>query len=252
MVNDYLARRYWPGEEAIGKRITFDDPAKNPSWLTVVGVVKNTVRSSWISPPEEEVFLPYLQNRDYLETPSAPFAYVTLVVRSSSDPAAAATAVRAAVHSLDKNVPVSEVQTMERVVAESTSQSRFYVVLLGAFAVVAVLLAGVGIYGVMSYSVSRRAREIGIRMALGAERRQVMSLMIGQGMLAAWLGLAVGLLAALGLTRLLASLLYSVKPADPETFVIAAVALVFVAFAANYFPARRAAKVDPIMALRCE
>jgi putative ABC transport system permease protein len=141
---------------------------------------------------------------------------------------------------------------MERVVAEATGQSRFYLILLGTFAVVALVLAGVGIYGVMSYSVSRRSREIGIRMALGAERREVVRMVIWQGMLSAVIGLAVGLVAAFGLTRLLGDLLYSVKPADPVTLIIASVALALVAFGASYIPARRAAKVDPMVALRYE
>jgi putative ABC transport system permease protein len=252
VINDYFARQHFPGEDPIGKRITLDDPARNPAWLTVVGIVKNTARSSWVDPPEEEVFLPYLQARDYLENPAPPFAYFTLVVRTVGDPAVVAPAIRAEVHSLDRNVPVSDVQTMERVVAEATGQSRFYLILLGTFAVVALVLAGVGIYGVMSYSVSRRSREIGIRMALGAERREVVRMVIWQGMLSAVIGLAVGLVAAFGLTRLLGDLLYSVKPADPVTLIIASVALALVAFGASYIPARRAAKVDPMVALRYE
>lgn len=252
VVNDYLAHQYWPGENPIGKRITLDDPAKNPSWLTVVGVAKNTARSSWVDPAEEEIFLSYLQSRPHLENPSSPFAYFTLVMRTNSDPADLAPAIRASVHSLDKNVPLSEVQTMEHVVAESNGQSRFFLVLLGIFAAVALVLAGVGIYGVMSYSVSRRTHEIGIRVALGAERRQVLRLVIWQGMLSALSGLVVGLVAALGLTRLLANLLYGVKPSDPGTFVIASAALVMVAFGASSIPAWRATKVDPMAALRYE
>jgi putative ABC transport system permease protein len=252
VINDYLARRYWPGEEALGKRITFNDPGKNPSWLTVVGVVKNTVRGSWISPPAEEVFLPYLQNREYLENPSPPFAYLTLVIRTGSNPAAAAPAIRAAVHSLDKNVPLSEVQTMDQVVAEATAQSRFYVVLLGAFAVVALVLAGAGIYGVMSYSVSRRTREIGIRMALGAHRRDVLELIVLRGMAPALAGVAAGVAGGLALTRLMSSLLFATPPSDPLTFGAVVVMLSGVAVAASYWPARRASGVDPMVALRCE
>jgi predicted permease len=251
VINDYLAHQYWPGEDPIGKRITLDDPTANPSWLTVVGVVKNTVRGSWVDPPAEEVFLPYLQTLS-AENPAPSSAYITVVVRTVGDPAALAPAMRATIHALDRSAPVSEVQTMERVVAEATGQSRFYLVLLGTFAAVALVLAGVGIYGVMSHVVSRRAREIGIRMALGAERSEVIRMVIWQGMFSALFGLAVGLVAALGLTRLLANLLYSVKPADPGTFVIASVALALVALGASYIPARRAARVDPMVALRYE
>jgi putative ABC transport system permease protein len=252
VINDYLARRYWPGEDAIGKRITFDAPEKNPTWLTVVGVVKNTVRNSWISPPEEEVFLPYLQSRAHLENPSAPFAYFTLVIRTGVDPVDAAAAIRGAVHSLNKSVPVSEVQTMDQVVEEATGESRFYMVLLGVFAVVGLVLAGVGIYGVMSYSVSRRTREIGIRMALGAQQRDVLKLVVFHGMLPAFAGVLVGVGSALALTRLMASLLYGTKPSDPMTFVAVVSALGCVALAASYLPARRATRVNPVVALRYE
>jgi putative ABC transport system permease protein len=252
IVNDYIARRYWPGEDAIGKRITFDDPARNPSWLTVVGVAKNTARSNWVSPPEEEVFLPYLQNRAYLDMPSPPFAYLTLVVRTGLDPAVLAPAIRGAIHSLDTNIPLSEIQTMDHVVAEATGQSRFYMVLLGAFATVALVLAGVGIYGVMSYSVSRRTHEIGVRMALGAQGRDVLKLVVFQGVVQALAGVAVGLAGALALSRLMVGLLYGTRPTDPATFAAVVVVLSGVAIAASYIPARRAAKVDPMVALRYE
>ena len=252
VINDYLARRYWPGEDAIGKRITFDDPAKNPSWLTVVGVTKNTARANWVSPPEEEVFLPYLQNRAYLDAPSPPFAYLTLVVRTDLVPAAVAPAIRGAIHSLDRNIPLSEIQTMDHVVAEANGQSRFYLVLLGAFATVALVLAGVGIYGVMSYSVSRRTHEIGIRMALGAQGRDVLKLVVFQGIVQALAGVAVGLAGALALSRLMAGLLYGTQPTDPATFAAVVLVLSAVAVAASYIPARRAAKVDPMVALRYE
>ena len=252
VINDYMAQRYWPGEDPIGKRITLDDAAKNPSWLTVVGVVKNTVRSNWASPPEEEIFLPYLQSRAHLENPSAPYAYLTLVIRTSGDPASAAPAIREAVHSLNKNVPLSEVQTMDHVVAEATGESRFYVVLLGAFAVVSLVLAAVGIYGVMTYAVARRTREIGIRMALGAQRRDVLGLIVFNGVLPAVGGLAVGVGGALALTRLMATLLYGVQPSDPLTFTAVVLLLSSVAIAACYWPGRRATGVDPVVALRYE
>ncbi len=252
VINDYLARRYWPGEDAIGKRITFDDPARNPSWLTVVGVTKNTAQSNWTSPPEEEVFLPYLQNRDYLNAPSPPFAYLTLVVRTGLDPAALAPAIRGAIHSLDANTPLSEIQTMDHVVAEANGQSRFYLILLGAFAAVALVLAGVGIYGVMSYSVSRRTHEIGVRMALGARGRDVLRLVVFQGIIQALAGVAVGLAGALALSQLMAGLLFGTRPTDPATFAAVVLVLSAVAVAASYIPARRAAKVDPMVALRYE
>jgi putative ABC transport system permease protein len=252
IINDYMARRYWPGENPVGKRITFDDPQKNPSWVTVVGVVKNTVRSNWVNPAEEELFVPYLQSKNYLQNPSGPFAYLTLVVRTTGDPASLSTEVQAAVHSIDRNVPISELQTMEQVVTKATGESRFYLTLLGAFAGVALVLAAVGIYGVMSYSVSRRIHEIGIRMALGAQREHVLRLVVWHGVALAIAGIAVGLAGALALTRLMSGLLYGTKPADPATFVASVLVLGLVAIVSSYIPARRAAKVEPMVALRYE
>jgi predicted permease len=252
IVNHYLAERYWPGENPIGKRISLNDPTKGSSWLTVVGVVKNTVQGNWASPPQEEIFLPFLQSRDHVETPSAPFAYMTLVARTNGDPAEATPAVRSAVHSLSKDVPLSEVQTMDGVIAEATGDSRFYVVLLVSFAIVALVLASVGIYGVMTYSVSRRTREIGIRMALGAQRPDVLKLIVFRGMLPVIAGVGAGVGGALALTRLMASLLYGVKPSDPATFVAVLLILGGVAVAACYLPGRRATRVNPVVALRDE
>ena len=252
VVNEFIARRYWPGENAIGKRITLDDPAKSPSWLTVVGVVKNTSRSDLTSPPEEEVFVPYLQSRMYLENPGPPFAYLTLVVRTGGDPVLLASALRQTVRSLDRNVPISEVQSMDRVIVEATGQPRFYLLLLGGFAGVALLLAAVGIYGVVNYSVSRRTHEIGIRMALGARGRDVVHLLLFRFLTPALIGVAVGTIGALALTRLMASLLFKTQPTDALTFTVAILLLSGVAVAAIYGPARRAAKVDPMVALRYE
>jgi predicted permease len=252
VINDWLARRYWPGQDAIGKRITLDDVNDHAAWLTVVGVVKNTVRGDWSAPPEEEVFLPYLQNRKYLDDPAAHFAYLTLVVRTGGDPAALAPLVRDTVHALDKSIVLSEVQTMDQLVAEATAEPRFYVLLLGGFGVIALLLAAVGIYGVMSYSVSRRTRDIGIRIALGARGGDVIRLVVGQGALLALMGVGVGLVAAWAVTRLMAGLLYGVQASDPATFCAVALVLTVVAVMACYIPARRAARVDPMIALRYE
>jgi putative ABC transport system permease protein len=252
VVNEHLARKQWPGEDPIGKRITLDDPRKGPSWRTVVGVAKNAKQGQWAEPVEDEVYLPYLQNRQYLETSSSAYAYLTLVVRTSGDPGALAPAIQSEVRSLDENVTVSQIQTMEQVVSDSTAQPRFYLVLLGTFGIVALILAAVGIYGVMSYSVSRRTHEIGIRMALGAGEGNVLKLVTGQGMLLALMGAAAGLAGALLLTRLMSSLLYGVRPTDALTFVAVSLLLVSVAILGSYIPARRATKVDPMVALRHE
>jgi putative ABC transport system permease protein len=252
VINSYMAGKYWPAEDPIGKRFTLGNPENNPIWVTVVGVVKNTVRSQWVSPPEEEVFVPFLQNPLYIQQPTPPYAYVTLVIRANRDSAALAPVIRGAIRSLDKHVPISDVQTMDEVVAESTAQSRFYLVLLGIFAAVALVLAAVGIYGVMSYSVSRRTQEIGIRMSLGAETRDVLKLVVVHGMIQAISGVLVGLVGASLLTRFMQGLLYGTRPSDLPTFAAVTMLLSCVAIIACYIPARRAAKVDPMVALRYE
>jgi putative ABC transport system permease protein len=250
VVNEHLARERWLGEDAIGKRITMNDPRKGPAWLTVVGVVKDARQHEWAELPDDEVYLAYLQNHQYLEDVNPAFSSLTLVVRTNGDPSALAPAIRREVGLLDKNVTVSEVQTMDQVVSASTAQPRFYLFLLGTFAAVALVLAAVGIYGVMSYSVANRTHEIGIRMALGANEAVVLKLVTGQGMTLALAGALAGLAGALLLGGLMSSLLYGVRPTDPLTFVTVLLLLIAVAAVASYVPARRATKVDPIVALR--
>ena len=253
VVNELLANRYWPGEDPIGKRITLDDARHDStSWLTVVGVVKNAVRGDWAAPEHEEIYLPFLQNRSYLEDPGAHVAYQTLVIRTSGDAAALAPAVRNAVWSLDRSLPVSEVQTMDAVVERSTAQPRFNLFLLATFAAVALVLAAVGIYGVMSYSVSRRTHEIGLRMALGARPGDVMRVVVGQAMVLALVGACAGFVGALALGRFMSSFLYGVRPSDPLTFLAMSLILGAVALMASYIPARRATRIDPLLALRHE
>jgi predicted permease len=252
IVNQKLAELHWPGEDPIGKRLTVDNPGAEPLWRTVVGVARNAVRSDWSAEPEEEIYIPYLQSRLYLEGPNWPVQYATLVLRTTRDPVTLAKPVRDAIASIDRTVAVSQVESMEDVVSRSNARPRFYLVLLGSFAVVAVVLAALGIYGVMSYSVSRRFHEIGIRMALGAERSDLVRLVVGEGMRVAVIGAAVGLAGALLLTRLMTSLLYGVKPTDPATFIGVALLLTAVALTASWIPARRATRVDPLTALRHE
>jgi predicted permease len=252
IVNQRLAGEFWPGEDPIGKRITIDDPHNNPSWITVVGVVKDATQDDWTALPRSEVYLPFLQSGNYLENPSSHFSYLTLVVRTTVDPAAVAPAMLGVVSSLDSNVPVSEIQTMDEVVAGATAQPRFYLVVLVMFAAVAVIMAAGGIYGVMSYSVSRRTHEIGIRRSLGATPRDVFALVVRHAMAVALAGAGVGLLGALALTHLMSSLLFGVRPVDPLTFVGVPVLLCAVALMASYIPARRATRIDPMSALRCE
>jgi len=254
VINDYMAKTHWRGEDAIGKRITLDDS----TWVTVIGITKNTVREQWAAPPADEIFLPYSQQKNLLTNHSSAFAYLTLVARVACaasercNPATLATPIVRAIRSIDRNIPISEVQTMTSVVDQSTAASRFYLVLLGTFAAIAVTLAAVGIYGVMSYSVSRRTHEIGIRMALGAEPSSVLRFVVRQGMTLAFIGAGVGVVAAFALTRLMGRLLYGVGPADPATFAVVTGALCSVALAASYLPARRATRVDPLTALRSD
>ena len=253
IVNEWLAERFWPGADPIGKRLTLDDLDRNPEWLTVVGVTRNAARGKWAAAPDEEMYLPLLQSHLYLERKGGPFSYLTLVVRTSTDdPAAVAPSLRSAVWSVDGNVAVSEVQTMEEVVARATASPRFYLLLLGSFAAAALALAALGIYGVMSYSVARRRNEIGIRMALGARPADVMQLVMGEAIAVAAAGGAVGLVAAVLMTRLMGGLLYGVAATDPLTFAGVCAILTMVALAATYVPARRAVGVDPLKALRAE
>jgi predicted permease len=254
IVNQYLAQHYWPGEDPTGKRIAVGLGGK-PSWVTVVGVVANVVRHEWIDKPGPEYYLPLLQSALYLRTQSSVggfSAYLTIVVRTAGDAAAQTSAVENAIRSLDKTVTLSEVETMEEVVADTNAQPRFYLSLLAAFAGVALVLAAVGIYGVMSHSVSRRTHEMAVRMALGARPAEVMRLVVGESMLLAAVGGAVGLAGALALTPLMKTLLYGVRAGDPATFATVAVVLGAVGLLASYIPARRATKVDPMVALRYE
>jgi putative ABC transport system permease protein len=252
VVNECLAARHWPGQDPIGKRITFDDLDKDPTWLSVVGVARNAVRSRWAEAPEDEIYLPLLQQRSYLERTRSQYTYLTLVLRARGDATALASALRAAVWSIEPDVTVAAVQTMDDVVAQSTAGSRFLLLLLGSFAAAALALAAVGIYGVMSYSVACRTSEIGIRVALGATRGDVLRLVVGEALAVAGAGAAVGLLAALGLSRLMSSLLYAVTASDPLTFAGVCLLLAGVALAASSVPALRATRIDPLVALRSE
>jgi putative ABC transport system permease protein len=252
IVNQRMARTYWPGEDAIGKRITLDDSRKNSNWVTVVAVAQDAKQDGWTTAPRPEMYFPLLQSREYLNDKSSHFQYITLVVRTTGEPAAIANDVKAAVAALDKNVAVSQIETMDQAVADLNAQPRFEFWLLGSFAGLAVLLAALGIYGVMSYSVSRRTHELGVRMALGAAQSDVVRIVVRQAMTLALVGSFCGLVAAAALTRMMSSFLYGVRPIDPPTYVCAVVAISGVALLAGYIPARRATRVDPVRALRSE
>ena len=255
IVNEFLASKYWPGEDAIGKRISVgldDNGQPSKTWLTIIGVSQNAVRRSWQAPPEEEYYLPYLQNSLYTSSASPHYEYLTFVVRATGAPADSTASVENAIRAENKTVTLSEVQTMDDVIAEANAQPRFYLYLLAVFAAIALMLAAVGIYGVMSHSVSRRTHEMAVRMAIGAQRSEVTRLVVGESMVLAGVGGALGLIAAFALTPLMKSLLYGVRATDPLTFVIVALGLGAVAVLASYLPARRATKVDPVVALRYE
>jgi putative ABC transport system permease protein len=241
VVNETMARRFFPNEDPLGKRIRL---GYSDVWGEIVGIVGDVKHFSLDAEVKEEAYSPYYQ---------APFWQdMTLVVRTTVDPMSIANAVRNEIRALDKDQPVTRIRTMEAVIAGSVAQHRFRTLLLGLFAVMALLLAAVGIYGVISYTVAQRTQEIGIRIALGAQQRDVLRLVVRQGMAPALVGLGVGLIGAFALTRLMKDLLFDVRADDPATFALVALLLAAAALMACYIPARRAAKVDPIIALRSE
>jgi predicted permease len=244
IIDETMARKYWPTEDPVGKRITFEGGAQNPRWREVVGIVGHVKHQGLEGESRVQYYVPYDQR------PTSAMLY--LAARAEGDPAAVAGAVREAIRSVDRDMPVYRVATMERLVADSLAQRRFAMFLFGAFAVLALALAVVGLYGVMSYMVTQRTHEIGLRVALGARGRDILRMVVGRGMLLVIVGVVIGLGAAFALTQLMASLLYGVSAADPLTYVFIALLLSGVALLANYLPARRAMKVDPMVALRYE
>jgi putative ABC transport system permease protein len=241
IIGQSLARRGWPDQNPLGKRFSFVGMREQS--FEVVGVVGDVLDWDLAEQPWPRMYFPILQH---------PQGAAFLVIHGTQNPTAITTALRGVIRSVDKNEPISSLSTMEQLISQSVTEPRFRTLLLGIFAGLAFLLAVVGIYGIVSYSVSQRTHEIGIRMALGAERDDVLGLVVGQGMALTLIGIAVGLLAAFGLTRLLSSFLYGVRPTDPVTFVVVSAVFIAVALIASYIPARRATKVDPIVALRYE
>ena len=245
IINQQTAREIFPDENPVGKRITFGNVDQNqqPVWFEIVGVVANVRSLELREESQSEIYFSSLQ--DY-------WAAMSLVVRSTVEPASLSAAVRQAVNEVDKSVPVSQVKTMDKVVSESITQPRFNLFLLVLFSTVAMLLSAAGIYGVTAYTVSQRTRELGIRLALGAQVGDVLKMILAQGMAVIGVGLVLGLAAAFGLMRLLRSLLFGIGENDPLTFVAITIVLLIVALIACYIPARRATKVDPLEALRAE
>jgi putative ABC transport system permease protein len=244
IVNQQLVHQMFPDENPVGKRITFGSTDDHgPIWFEIVGVVANVRSLELREEPPAELYFSDLQEF---------WTGMSLVVRSSIEPASLSASVRQIVNEVDKSVPVSSVKTMDHIVSESITQPRFNLFLLGLFGIVAMLLSAAGIYGVTAYTVTQRTHELGIRIALGAQVSDVLKLILGHGMAVIGVGLLVGVISAFGLMRLLRSLLFGVGENDPLTFVAISFVLLLVALLALYVPARRATKVDPLVALRYE
>jgi putative ABC transport system permease protein len=246
IVNQALARKYWPNEEAIGKRISFS--TKSPKWYEIAGIVGNVKHRGLDVEDKPEFFISFLQ--PLFANANVPPMY--LVTRSAREPSSVAAIVRNEVAAIDSDQPVSNMLTMEQRISDSVAPRRFNLFLLGLFAVLALLLASIGIYGIMSFAVTQRTHEIGIRMALGARRRDVLKLVMRNGLKLALTGIALGVVTAFAVTRLLATLLFGVSPTDLATFLVDALLLAGVGLLACYIPARRATKVDALVALRYE
>jgi putative ABC transport system permease protein len=243
IINETMARRFWPGENPIGRRMKYGRLDDGAPWMTIVGVVADTRRTGYDAVVRPETYLPYAQNPDSI---------MTVVVRTTGDPASTRPSLEAIVRALDPQVAVQHVQPLETVVSGMTAQRRLNTILLGGFAVVATLLALVGLYGVMAYSVQQRTRELGVRLALGATGSNVMQLVLKEGLQLVAIGLVVGLAAAVASSSLLSKILYHVDPTDPVTLASIALMTLIVSTMACAVPALRAWRVDPVTALRAE
>ncbi|MCW5966490.1 MAG: ABC transporter permease [Bryobacterales bacterium] len=253
VINERAAELWWSGDDPLGKRIAFENDANgNPVWITIVGICRDAKQLDWAARPGSEVYRAALQYPEFLSSPQPHMAYLTLVIRTRGNASELARSVQQTVWALDRNLPISQVLTMEDAVATATSQPRFELFLFSMFAAVAMALAAAGIYGVMSFAVSRRTHEIGIRMALGARWQEVMWMIARQGLVQAGAGTAIGLVVALAVSRALAGMLYSVQPRDPITFGVAVLLLILVALLASGVPAFRATRIRPGIALRTE
>jgi putative ABC transport system permease protein len=249
VVNEAMARHFFPGESALGKQVQIGatvSPEKDVPYMQIVGVVGN-MKQNLATDPVAEMYVPVRQADSLL-----PVFALSFVVRTTGDPHAQISAFRGVLHDLNPDQPLVRIRTMEENISANVSQPRFRTLLLGIFAVSALLLSVVGIYGLMAYSVSQRVHEVGIRIALGAQKGDVLKLIVGQGLKLVVIGVAVGLIGAFALSRVLAAFLYNVTATDPVTFAAVSGTLIAVAFIACYIPARRATKVDPIVALRYE
>jgi putative ABC transport system permease protein len=246
MISQSVAKTLWPGEDPVGKRIAEAEHPKPEDWFTIIGVVAD-VRQYSLKDSDPAVYYSYLQTKQ-------PFwlNQMTFALRATSNPEQLAPAMRAVLHDVDRDQPVTTMSTMQEAIAASTAEPRFQARLLGTFSILALVLAVIGIYGVLAYAVTQRTREIGIRMALGAERADVVAMVLRRTLVLAAAGVAFGTAGALAVTRVLNKFLFHVKHNDPATFAAVAALLGLAAVAAGLIPARRATKVDPMVALRYE
>jgi putative ABC transport system permease protein len=242
VVNETMAHRYWPEENPIGKRITLGLPRPDNPWITIIGIAKDVPHRLDSSPRPDW----------YLSRPLAPQRNQILFIRTAGNPFDLAPAIRNVEAGIDRNQPLASSKTMNEVVADTVAPRKFNMSLLALFAGMALTLAMLGIYGVMAYSVAQRTHEVGIRMALGAQKSNVLGLVIKNGMILTLIGIAIGLAVAFSLTRLMGALLFEVAPTDATTFAAVPILFIVVALIACYIPARRATKVDPVVALRYE
>jgi putative ABC transport system permease protein len=240
IINDALARRYWPNEDPFGKRFTVGFEKSPREIVGIVATIKQTTLSSG---DRSAMYLPHLQR---------PAGGMSIVIRTNGDPMSLVALARTEIHAVDPKIPVTNIRTMDKIFSASIEQQRFSMLLVGLFGSLALLLAGIGIYGVMGYAVTQRKHELAVRMALGARASQVRQMVLKDGLALALLGVTIGVAGAFALTRLMSSLLFEVNPTDAPTFIAVAVLLLIVALLASYIPARRATKVDPLVALRYE
>jgi len=247
VISRSVARTLWPGRDAVGKRLTLEDNPKPEDWLTIVGVVDDVRQAGMTAEPHAAIYQPYQQV-------TRPFflSHMTFVVRTAADPVSVSAAMRQALAGVDRNQPVDSIAAMTDLVDATTAEPRFQARLISIFSLLALLLAALGIYGVLAYAVTERTREIGIRMALGAEKSDITRMVLKRSLLLATAGAAIGIAGALMVTRVLEKFLFDVKPTDPATFAVVAALLGAIALLAGWLPARRASAVDPLMALRSE
>jgi len=241
IINESMARTFWEHEDPIGQRLRFGEP----KWRTIVGIVGEVHHTALGTPPEPEMYIPYGQIPNVEARP-------TIVLRTSVEPTSLASALRNVVSEVGTGVPVDHVETMEQIVSVSVGEPRFRTAVLLMFAILALFVASIGLYGVMSFLMSQRTREFGIRVAVGASSGALLRLVLGQAATLVSVGICLGLVAALLLARSIASLLYGITPFDTATFASVSLVLAVVALLASYIPARRAASVDPMVALRYE